>query len=166
MAPIIGAGVIACALLVPVSFGAQRAVHALRSRRADAALVRARSDFAKGRFASASDNAQASSAWSGTADAQLLLGRSLEAQGDLSAAKAAYESAVAKEPTLAEAQVRLAVVRSALGEPARARRDLIHLLRRDPDNVTARIALADLQAEAGLRRDAIKSYQAVLARDP
>jgi hypothetical protein len=91
-----------------------------------------------------------------------------EARAHLETARRSLRSAVAADPTLAEARLRLGRVASRLGDTAEALSALEEVLAREPPAGTAFLAhlfLGRLDEVAGRLREAMRSYEAALALD-
>lgn len=94
-----------------------------------------------------------------------LRGRVLVLQGNLPAAAAQYERALAKDPNHFPAVAGLAALDHVAGKPELARKRFEGLIKAQPKNVRARLALVELETRAGtsgvkvaaLLRDAIKA---------
>jgi tetratricopeptide (TPR) repeat protein len=96
------------------------------------------------------------------------LGALREARAHLERARRSLRSAVAAEPSLAEARLRLGRVAWRLGATAEARSALEEVLAREPPARTAFLAhlfLGRLDEEAGRFDDAARAYEAALALD-
>lgn len=92
-----------------------------------------------------------------------------EARGHLERAHRSLRSAVAAEPSLAEARLRLGRVAWRLGETSEARSALEEVLARGPAAHTgflAHLFLGRIHEDAGRLADAARSYEAALALDP
>ena len=92
-----------------------------------------------------------------------------EARGHLERAHRSLRSAVAAEPSLAEARLRLGRVAWRLGETSEARSALEEVLARGPAARTgflAHLFLGRIHEDAGRLDDAARSYEAALALDP
>jgi cellulose synthase operon protein C len=92
-------------------------------------------------------------------------GRILLLQKDFAAATASFEKALAKEPGFFPAIAGLATIDVSQGKPEKARERFEALLKADPQNTFAKLALAELAARTGaapadvskLLADAVKS---------
>ncbi len=96
------------------------------------------------------------------------LGALREARGHLERAHRSLRSAVAAEPSLTEARLRLGRVAWRLGETAESRSALEGVLAREPAGRTAFLAhlfLGRLDEDAGRLDDAARAYEAALALD-
>ncbi len=92
-----------------------------------------------------------------------------EARGHLERAHRSLRSAVAADPSLAEARLRLGRVAWRLGETSEARSALEEVLARGPTARTgflAHLFLGRIHEDAGRLDDAARSYEAALALDP
>lgn len=92
-----------------------------------------------------------------------------EARGHLETARRSLRSAVAADPSLAEARLRLGRVAWRLGDTSDARSALEDVLARGPAARTAFLAhlfLGRIHEDAGRLDDAGRSYEAALALDP
>ena len=92
-----------------------------------------------------------------------------EAHGHLEKARRSLRSAVAADPSLAEARLRLGRVAWRLGDALEARAALLEVLSREPRPDTAFLAhlfIGRLDEDAGRLDDAGRSYEAALALDP
>jgi tetratricopeptide (TPR) repeat protein len=92
-----------------------------------------------------------------------------EVREHLEKAHRALRSAVAADPTLLEARLRLGRVAWRLGETAEARSVLSDVLAQEPDAAKAFLAhlfLGRLDEDASRLVDAARSYEAALALDP
>lgn len=96
------------------------------------------------------------------------LGALREARGHLERAHRSLRSAVAAEPSLTEARLRLGRVAWRLGETSEARSALEGVLAREPAGRTAFLAhlfLGRLHEDAGRLDEAARAYEAALALD-
>jgi tetratricopeptide (TPR) repeat protein len=92
-----------------------------------------------------------------------------KAREHLEKAHRSLRSAVAAEPSLAEARLRLGRVAWRRGEAAEAREALLEVLSRDPKPDTAFLAhlfLGRLDEDAGRLAEASRAYETALALDP
>lgn len=97
------------------------------------------------------------------------LGALRNARGRLEKARRSLRSAVAADPSLAEARLRLGRVAWRLGDAVEARAALLEVLSREPKPETAFLAhlfIGRLDEDAGRLDDAGRSYEAALALDP
>ena len=107
-------------------------------------------------------------AWSGQASAnwiQLVEGRIPRAQG-LSRVRDAAERALQLDPTLAEAHLRLANYRSAVGDPAAAAKHVQRATELEPRNPLVLSFAAGEAANAGRLADAVALQRRAVEADP
>lgn len=102
----------------------------------------------------------------GSAPMRYMLGQWQAGSGDLQAARASYQQAIALDPKYKPAELELAKLDMGTGNLGPARQVLEGLLKSDPWDVPARMVLASLEEKAGNLTAAGEHYQLVLAADP
>lgn len=140
-----------------------RAEHFLK-RRAPGDGARARQYFAE----AIELDPRLASAWAGLASAHFIemVEGSVAAEVGLSRMRDAAERALALDPAVAEAHLRLASYRWLIGEAPAAERHLRDALALDPDNALALGQLASITAAAGQVEDAIALQRRAVQSDP
>ena len=97
----------------------------------------------------------------------LLRGRILQSQQDLAGARAAFETAHRKDPKYFEAVASLAVLDTTQGRSEDARKRFAALIKSDPTNHQAHVALAELALQEGAPPEEVgKALKAAVAADP
>lgn len=100
------------------------------------------------------------------AEARYNLGVALEAQGRLGDARAEYERARQRKPSLRQAAVNLGVLLERQGDPRAAAAVYQEVVREFPEDALARERLAELYRAAGQHEDAWRLAREALVREP
>ena len=142
-------------------------VRTLEARRTAEASKSGSAAFARGDFVKAETAlTQVASSHTGDAAAQALLGRSREAQGNLTGAVEAYSASLAASPRQPDVQYRVAVIEKTDGQNDKAIASLKRALAADATFFPAHLLLAELYSSAGNRADAVHELDAVIAQRP
>jgi Tfp pilus assembly protein PilF len=97
---------------------------------------------------------------------QLYLGRWLQAQGDVTGARAALTAAKAADSNSADTDLALAQLDLMEGKWGTARKGITAILGRNSRNITARYWLAQVERIEGNDKASIEEYRKVIAADP
>ena len=101
-----------------------------------------------------------------SAPVQLFLGKWLQAQGDLPAARAALSTPAAAGADTSDRDLALAQMDLLEAKWADARQRVMSILGRNPGSITARYWLAQVEEIQGNRAASIEQYRKVVAADP